>query len=171
MGKEQERRRQRSLKTVSHIVNKLAKSCIIRHTVKIYQKDDLMIVDVDLAHFLNDVRQFSAISQVSAQLLLSMYSRHGENFDLLEYFDWEVIKDGDTEGSRCFIRFTIFPKRFVPFIYCNKCGKKTRRPYGGPADAKRLCKTHGILTMDDCTASYKNYKRLPKKMRGIKWVR
>jgi hypothetical protein len=173
MGREQRKRMQRNLKTVTHIVNRLRDRCIVKHDVEIYEDGDLMIVDVDLAHFLNDSRQFRAISQVSAQLLLPMYSRWGHNFDSINYFDWEVVREGDKEFSKCFIRFTIFPERFVPFSYCNVCGRRTKRPYGARrgVDKKTICPKCGLVLRVDCTDNIKEYKILPKKQRGVEFKR
>lgn len=170
MGKEQQRRRQRNLKTVTHIVNRLKKGCIIDYELKIYPKGDQVIVDVYLAHFINTIRHKSAISQISAQLAMPMLNRHVGNFYSFNYFDWAVESDGDTEGSECFIRFTIYPKLYIPFMYCNKCGKRTKKTYDGKQE-NRICPSHRIIPMKDCTLTYKLYKRLPKKLRGIKWVR
>jgi hypothetical protein len=176
MGREQQKRMQRKLKTASYIVNRLRDRCIVKHDVEIYEDGGLMIIDVDLAHFLNDVSQFNAISQVSAQLILPMYSRrgwHDDSLDDMNYFDWEVVREGDKETSKCFIKFTIFSERFVPFSYCNVCGRRTKRPYGARrgADKKTLCPKCGIVLRSNCTDSIKEYKILPKKQRGIEFVR
>jgi hypothetical protein len=173
MGREQQKRMRRNLKTATHIVNRLRDRCIVKHDVEIYEDGDLMLVDVQLAHFLDDVRQISAIRQVSAQLLVPMYSRHGGSFDLFNYFDWEVVSEGDKEGSKCFIRFTIFPERFKPFIYCNVCGRRTQKVHGsrGRMSDKRRCPKHGLVLRVDCTDNLKPYKILPKKQRGIEFVR
>ena len=164
---------QRKLKTLTHIVNRLKEACIIKYELKIYEKGDQLIIDVMPSLFLGTIKHLSAIRQISGQLLLPMYSKRGRSFEGFNYFDWNVISDGNKEGSRCFIRFIIFPERFIPFTYCNVCGRRVKRPYGGPPfnNTKKNCPKCGLVLTENCTATYKNYKRLPKNQRGIEFER
>lgn len=160
----------RNLRTLTHIINKLEDYCIIKHSLKIYEKKGLMIVDVYPSFFVNTVEYIEAIRQISAQLAIPMINRHTGSFLAYNYFDWKVETTGKKKSDKCFIRFTIYPKRYIPFIYCNECGKKTIATYDGK-QKERICPTHCIISMDDCTFTYKNYKRLPKNQRGIKFER
>ena len=160
----------RKHRTLAHILNKLEDYCIIKHNLKIYEKEGNIIVDVYLAHFINTVKYIEAIEQISAQLTIPMINRHTGTFLAYNYFDWKVESAGKEKRDKCFIRFTIYPKRYIPFIYCNECGKKTMATYDGKQES-RICPKHSLISLNDCTLTYKQYKRLPKNQRGIKFER
>ena len=134
------------LYTVSHILNRLAKGCIVEHAVDIYDSEGDIIIDVHLAPFLNTVKYYEAIQQVESQLLMDLYSRGHSNPGRLNYFDKKTIKGGRKNEDECFIRITVYERPLVELILCKKCGAVTTRNYENSRNF--FCPTHGLLDYD-----------------------
>ena len=161
---------ERTFKTINHIINTVRRYCIVKHETRIYESGDLVIIDVMLVPFLNKVRQRNGIRQVSSQLVRHLFKGSAKNYGLfhhINFFDWEVVSDGDGEYDKCFIRSIIYPKPFIGFIYCMKCGAKTGRMYGGRRSTGRDCPNCGFIDRDDCVNNHIDYKVLPEEYRKL----
>ena len=159
---------ERTLKTLNHIINTVRRYCIVKHFTRIYEAGDLMIIDVMLVPFLDRVRQRDGINQVSTQLDRHLFAGRFKNYGLfhhINFFDWKVVSGGDGEYDKCFIRCTIYPKPFIGFTYCGKCGAKTGRTYGSRSGTDRNCPNCGFLAGYNCVNNHTDYEVLPEEYR------
>jgi hypothetical protein len=71
-------------------------------------------------------------------------------FDYINWFDWKVVQEGDTDTSRCYIRFTVYEKPFRELVVCKKCGSITTEGGHIGNRSARYCPKCSSVYSEDC---------------------
>jgi hypothetical protein len=101
----------RKLKTATHVINVFNKACPIKHTIKIYEDGDDLIIDVIPNAFLDRKEHANTLKQVIAQMYIPLWAK-GQGLKYMNVFSYDVVVD----DHKAFIRVRITTESVKDFM-------------------------------------------------------